>query len=462
MSGTEDPNGFGSLDFEETAPKFDAKSLDVNSQEYLSDGVQILQEKKKDFYDFLTAYHYKNPRTGKTEKIPVPIRWHPKGVFNRIVQHNKLGQYTGIVEIGMSGSGKTTLTRMFLHRLHEMGENYIVKWFTGADMLNIDKIIDGCIVGMPHVLIFDDASYTMEDAKKDDVARLANALTTIRHHIKSRVITIMNIHYSKATKKFFRNQHFTFLTSISTEELGNFADLFKGKMNVVMKFAKVYNSLMLKGYFDIPISSYSYKKLRMKTNEPFRVGLVAEISDLHFFLYARESCNICDPKTDSNTLTDYNEILDRMCKRWSAREVRSALQYFTMIYEGANINGEQILDPRPKEIFRYLAEMQRQVKLPLMEMLETARDMRQRGPPKSKGSAKKFREMSVMDLTKKFEKEMAEGVQKDIETESDDNVELVPPGSMKKPQSDGVSTTGYDSLFVGSKNKRSEGNTDKK
>lgn len=456
----EDSTGFGSTDFEETAEKFDSKSLIKNSESYANSGVQILQEKKQEFYDFLTKYTFHNPETGKDEKIPVPVRWHPEGVFRRIVNHNKLGQYTGIVEIGMSGSGKTTLTRMFLHRVHQMGENYKVRWFTGADMLNIDKIIDSCTVGMPHILIFDDASYTMEDAKKDDVARLANALTTIRHHIKSRVITIMNIHYSKATKKFFRNQHFTFLTSISTEELGNFADLFKGKMNVVMKFAKVYNSLMLKGYFDIPISSYSYQKLRMKTNQPFRVGLVAEISDLHFFLYARESCNICDPATDKNQLRDYKEILDKMCKRWSAKEVRSALQYFTMIYEGADVKSESVLDPRPKEIFKYLAEMQRVAKLPLMQMLETARAMRQRGPPKSIGGAKKFRNMSVMDVMQQVKDEAdATPKEQDIENDGDDSVELVPPNALKRQQ---ANTGGYDSLFVGSKNKRSEGDADKR
>lgn len=231
-------------------------------------------------------------------------------------------------------SGKTTLTRMFLHRIHQMGENYIVKWFTGSDLTNIDKIIDSCIVGFPHILIFDDASYTLEDAGKADVARLANALTTIRHHIKSRVITFMNIHYSKATKKFFRNQHFTFLTSISTEEMGNYADLFKDKMNVIRAFSKIYNKLMLHGYFEVPISSETYQTLRYTTNEPFRVGLVAEISDLHFFMYAKESCATCDPETGYNQLKEYHRFLEELIAAEGAAQVRTTLEFFATIYEG--------------------------------------------------------------------------------------------------------------------------------
>ena len=202
------------------------------------------------YRDLISVWNY----NGK--KVPVPARWHPNSVIKRIVQHNKLGQYTGIVMIGQSGSGKTTLTRKIVHQIHMLGEEYIVKWFNGHEMLNMDEHIKAMQVGTPHIMIFDDASYTLEDAKKADIAKLANALTTIRHTLKSRVIMIMNIHYSKATMKFFRNQHFTFLTSVSVEEMGNFYDLFKDKMHVIRAFGKSYNKMMLKGYFEAPVSSF--------------------------------------------------------------------------------------------------------------------------------------------------------------------------------------------------------------
>ena len=235
--------------------------------------------------------------TAEGKRVPIPARWHPHSVVKRIIRHNQLGQYTGIVMIGQSGSGKTTLTRKLVHQIScKYGEPYIVKWFNGYEMLHMDEHIKAMQVGTPHILIFDDASYTLEDAKKTDVAKLANALTTIRHTLKSKVIIVMNIHYSKATLKFFRNQHFTFLTSVSVEEMGNYQDLFKDKMHVIRAFGKQYNKMMLKGYFEVPVSSFDKTTIRYRTNEPFRMGLVAEIADLHFMLYDRAECEKCDPK----------------------------------------------------------------------------------------------------------------------------------------------------------------------
>ena len=260
-----------------------------------TDGVHLTQGNKKvgAFRDMISSWNY----NGKS--IPVPARWHPHSVIKRLIQHNKLGQYTGIVMIGQSGSGKTTLTRKIIHQIHSMGENYVVKWFNGHEMLHMDEHIKNMQVGTPHIMIFDDASYTLEDAKKADVAKLANALTTIRHTLKSRIIMIMNIHYSKATAKFFRNQHFTFLTSVSVEEMGNYTDLFKDKMHVIRAFGKSYNKMMLRGYFDAPVSSFEKTTIQYHTNKPFRVCLVAEIADLHFMLYNKDECSFCDPSNQA-------------------------------------------------------------------------------------------------------------------------------------------------------------------
>ena len=260
----------------------------------LNQGITLDQGAK--FRDLISVWNYEG------KKVPVPARWHPHSVIKRIINHNKLGQYTGIVMIGQSGSGKTTLTRKLIHQIHTMGENYIVKWFNGKQMLNMDQHIKDLKVGHPHIMIFDDASYTLEDAKKADVAKLANALTTIRHSLKSRVIIFMNIHYSKATLKFFRNQHFTFLTSVSVEEMGNYTDLFKDKMHVVRAFGKSYNKMMLKGYFEAPVSSFERTTIRYTTNKPFRVCLVAEIADLHFMLYNKDECAFCDPKNMDSSI----------------------------------------------------------------------------------------------------------------------------------------------------------------
>ena len=190
------------------------------------------------------------------KKMAIPQRWYWGSICKRMIQHNKAHGYTGCILIGMSGSGKTTLTQTLLHTLHKYGENYITKWFNGEDMMRIDEVIDKLEVGFPHVIVMDDASYTLEDAPRQKVAKLANALTTIRHKVKSRVIIIFNIHYSKATKKFFRNQHFTFLTSVTTEELGNLKDLFQDKMPVIKQFGRKYRQMELLGHLYVPLSLY--------------------------------------------------------------------------------------------------------------------------------------------------------------------------------------------------------------
>jgi hypothetical protein len=230
------------------------------------------------------------------KKYAVPQRWYWGNICRRMINHNKSHGFTGCVLIGMSGSGKTTLTNTLLHYITDVyKENYTIHWFNGHHLIEIDKHIKKLQVGVPHILVFDDASYTLEDAGKTQMATLANALTTIRHQVKSRIIIFFNIHYSRATKKFFRNQHFTFLTSVTTEELGNLKDLFQDKMPVVRQFAKKYRQMALNGAFYVPLDYYTGKSAKYKINEPFRVGMVSEITDLHFFLYPRASCAKCVP-----------------------------------------------------------------------------------------------------------------------------------------------------------------------
>jgi hypothetical protein len=438
------------FDKEET---FDVEELSSEGGKKFREDLPITQRETGEYKDKFVFQPY-TKKDGTPGKYPVPMRWHLTPIVQNILNHNKTMQYTGIVEIGMSGTGKTTLTRSILHKMHVMGENYRVLWFTGADMLNIDKIIDSCQVGLPHVFVFDDASYTMDEAKKEDVARLANALTTIRHHLKSRAIVIMNIHYSKATKKFFRNQHFTFLTSITVEELGNYADLFKQKMGVVRKFAKYYNQAALKGGFWLPVSSSTYEQLYYKTNEPFRIGLVAEISDLHFFLFDRQECETCNPNTFKK-LKDHSKLKEELVSKYGPSKIRSVLQFFAMIYDnrtdGDNKKKVQYLNKDLIAIWKNFAEINRHIEVDWGAMLEELRDERKSHKlhHKPKGVAK-FKDRSVMDVMKQYEKEVAE----EKKAKGMPGADLLGPPD-ENPND--VSTTGYDSTFVGSKNSRFNG-----
>jgi gluconate kinase len=277
----------------------------------------------------------------ENRKHYIPTRWYWGSICKRILTHNKAHGFTGIVMIGMSGSGKTTLTQTLIHQIHSYGENYTVDWFNGHDMLNIDKKINAMTVGVPHIMVFDDASYTMENAKASEVGRLANALTTVRHKVKSKIIMIMNIHYSKATKKFFRNQHFTFLTSITTEELGNLKDLFQDKMPMIRQFGQKYRQMALQGRFYAPINVYKGTFAKYQINDPFRLGLVSEITDVHFFLYPRLSCKQCLPGAkDEKTELDTDTFVKKARGFKNLSALRTALRFWlvTHNHEGLGVN----------------------------------------------------------------------------------------------------------------------------
>ena len=368
------------------------------------------------------------------KNIPIPARWHPHSVIKRIVRHNKIGQYTGIVMIGQSGSGKTTLTRKLIHQIHQQGEDYIVKWFNGHEMLKMDEHIKNLQVGTPHILIFDDASYTLEDAKKADVAKLANALTTIRHTLKSRVIIFMNIHYSKATLKFFRNQHFTFLTSVSVEEMGNYTDLFKDKMHVIRAFGRQYNRMMLKGYFEAQVSSFEKRRITYQTNKPFRCCLVAEIADLHFMLYNKDECPKCDPsnmdrsinmvKRQPNTIAAIKEKFGEMysdSKMKLPKAFTTTLRFYTKIAQSGNT-----LTIAEKQMWNHFTNIAKSGFTDWEGLNDSINGDRKKSLPKSK-HVKVKADASVLEIARMIKKEQqAEKAEKPMDTPDYDSTYIKP------------------------------------
>ena len=321
----------------------------------------------------VTRYKYQD------KNYAVPQRWYWGNVVKRMINHNKAHGFTGCVLIGMSGSGKTTLTNTILHKIHEYGENYVYKWFNGHQLTELDKHIGSLQVGVPHVLVFDDASYTLEDATKSQMATLANALTTIRHHVKSRVIVIFNIHYSRATKKFFRNQHFTFLTSVTTEELGNLKDLFQDKMPVVRQFGKKYRQMALNGEFYVPLDYYTGKSAKYKINEPFRVGLVSEITDLHFFLYPRQACATCRPGAAPKYEEKSVKEVKKMLKKYKNQSALITTLAFWL--KTHNTGPEDPLENAHRSYWKFFEKISKDIKVPWDQILK---EMREESPRRTR------------------------------------------------------------------------------
>lgn len=349
------------------------------------------------FSDNLVPFMYNDGTERK--KISVPARWYWGSVVKRMITHNKAHGFTGIVLIGMSGSGKTTLTQTIIHMLHTYGEEYTVDWFNGHDMLNIDKKIKAMTVGVPHIMIFDDASYTMENAKASEIGRLANALTTVRHHVKSRVIMVMNIHYSKATKKFFRNQHFTFLTSVTTEELGNLKDLFQDKMPIIRQFGQKYRQMALQGRFYAPISLYENKFCKYEINNPFRLGLVSEITDTHFIVYPRLSCAKCVPGGEVVKVLKTKDVVNKLMGYKNLHSLKVVLQFWMTIN---NVNGEQDhnLPPRYRSWWNMLEKVAKSHKVDWSQVHDMLEDKTIKRQKKHKIASRRKSALSLAEVVR--------------------------------------------------------------
>ncbi|MDE2024982.1 MAG: hypothetical protein KGJ07_00635 [Patescibacteria group bacterium] len=240
---------------------------------------------------------YKHPDWG-AERPAVPLlQRHSLGVLvDEILSANELDQYTGILLIGKSGSGKSTLTGSLVHRLHQKFA-YNVKWYKKKDIQNFVSIVKK-LPKTPHIIVFQDASYALNGLSDIQIEEIAAQLTFIRHNTQSRIIVIIQIHYSKAIEKFFRDTDITICTSITDNERTNIKALF-GEHNSfkVDKFIKQYHDQKFKKYFRVNTSTWKKSGYIYKTNDPFRIALVSSIGECHSLLYPKESCAQCSEST---------------------------------------------------------------------------------------------------------------------------------------------------------------------
>ena len=301
--------------------------------------------------------------------IPYPVRYSPHTVFDNILRHNSHSQYTGVMICGMSGTGKTTLVNLMIHNIVCVrGEEYVVRRFTGEDLHRLDEIIASFQVGVNHIVVFDDASYSTDDIDNKTLKKLAYELTVIRHKVKAKVISVMMIHYSKAMFKFFRGVPFSFFTSVNAEELGNYQDLYKSHTSLIRSFSKIYKNMTLKGHFQVSVNSYDGTVFRYGIDKPFRIGMVEEASDLHFFLYYKDSCAKCNPDNHEVTMSP-KEIAGDLLKRYPFRLVNTPLAYFTAIRHGQ----KKGLVKSHEGVYHYLNTLSTKISTDWLEVLNEVR-----------------------------------------------------------------------------------------
>jgi hypothetical protein len=289
-------------------------------------------ELEKETYTGIKTTLYKDPMTGIAYKIPTVFS--PNPIATRIMNYLDNTGFCQLLSVGSSGSGKSTFTKSLVHRLHELG-GFTPHWFERDDVQKIDTIIDGLEKGVNHIVVLDDASFSLEELPREKINYLAKRLTYIRHEVKADVIVIMNIHYSKAIKKFFRAVPFTFLTSINMEEVNSFQDVFGSYARYKLRdFAWYYQQMMVKKQWTIELDRWAGKVQTYYTNKPFRLALANEINHLHFFVYSKNSCALCDKDYNTKKIIDSKDFLDKMDGKYSRKNMRAILKTYALTRHG--------------------------------------------------------------------------------------------------------------------------------
>ena len=297
------------------------------------DELEAKPQQAKTFQGVKTTL-FTDPNT--LEKHPIPVSMSPTPTVDRIMTYVERTGFCGILCIGMSGTGKSTLSKYLVHQIHQR-KNFAVHWFERDDIQNLDKEIKNLQKGVPAILIFDDASFSLDQLKKEKINRIAQHLTYVRHDVRAPVIVIMNIHYSKAISRFFRNVPFAFLTSISQEEAHTFQDVWPHGRWKFKDFAWYYQQMMFNNQWVFTVDKWNNRTYTYKTDEPFRLGLALEGNMIHFFVYLKDGCTICDPDYNIKKIANSQELADHYINSYGLARARSMLKMYAFARHGLKV-----------------------------------------------------------------------------------------------------------------------------
>lgn len=292
------------------------------------------QDSTKPKYTGIKTTLFTDPNTH--EKHPIPVSMSPMPTVDRILTYVERTGFCGILCIGMSGTGKSTLAKYLVHQIHSR-KNFVVHWYERDDIQKMDKEIKNLQRGVPAILVFDDASFSLDQLKKEQINKIAQQLTYVRHDVRAPVIVIMNIHYSKAISRFFRNVPFAFLTSISQEEVHTFQDVWPHGRWKFKDFAWYYQQMMFQNKWVFEIDRWNKRTYTYQTDKPFRLGLALEGNMIHFFVYLKDGCMVCDPDFSVKKVANSKELVDHYIKSYGVARARSMLKLYAFARHGLKV-----------------------------------------------------------------------------------------------------------------------------
>ena len=292
---------------------------------------------------------YTDPLTH--EKYAIPVNMSPNPTVDRILTYLNRTGFCGCLFIGMSGTGKSTMAKMFLHKIHEKKPQIIIHHYERDEIQEMSKHIDGLQQGLDHALMYDDASFSLEKLKKEEVNAIAQNLTYIRHKTKGKVLVFLVIHYSKAISKFFRNVPFAFLTSISMEEVHSFQDVWPHGRYKFRDYSWYVQQMMFNSYWKFEVDRYEQKFIRYDTDRPFRLSLALEGNMIHYLVYHKHSCTVCDPDSATKKIVNSQQLIDHYVNGYGQDRARAMLRLYSFAKHGL-----KVIDSNRLSIWKSISE----------------------------------------------------------------------------------------------------------
>ncbi len=274
--------------------------------------------------------------------------------------------------MGNQSTGKTCLSLTLAHLIHKISKvPFSVRVFNKDNLTNFEETLKN-LSPANYVLIFDDVSFLGAKITKNQIERIKQSLTEIRHLEGGqdvKIIVIMNYHYTLGLDKYLRQSDFKYFTSVGSSEVENMMNIVGKKYySKIMQFRKIMAKADMFGKFTYKLGTKGYFSYTLRS--PFIPLLFYdEISLRHVVSPLREwidpICSTCTKFTGDQKFKSEISIKD-FCKESGdklgesrfkaavklklfshginvyARELMQACKYLDRALEKKSINLEEI------------------------------------------------------------------------------------------------------------------------
>ena len=208
---------------------------------------------------------------------PTIIKWKTQSMIRNhslritVQQIIKKSETYDVVKIGLIGNqstGKTCLSLTLAHLIHKISKvPFSVRVFDKDNLTNFEETLKN-LSPANYVLIFDDVSFLGAKITKNQIEKIKQSLTEIRHLEGGqdvKIITILNYHYTLGLDKYLRQSDFKYFTSVGSSEVENMMNIVGKKYySKIMQFRKIMAKADMFGKFTYKLGkagffSYSHR-----------------------------------------------------------------------------------------------------------------------------------------------------------------------------------------------------------